>query len=219
MTEGSIPKRWFSNKRAIDEMMVYTEKGLKIWEKDVISKYFPINSKILDIGCGMGREAFLLHDLGYKLLGIDISEEVILEAQTRAKESQRKVQFICTDGETLPFDDELFDVVIIWSQTLGLLYGEEKQTQLLKRCKRVLRDNGIISFSGHDLKYISQNHKDCIVDDKFYPFANSDVYWDMFTPERMLKLAGNVGFHVLECGNGELHTPEDGVILHCIAKK
>lgn len=32
-------------------------------------------------------------------------------------------------------------------------------------------------------------------------------------------LAIEAGFAILECGEGKLHKPEDGVILHCAARR
>jgi len=54
---------------------------------------------------------------------------------------------------------------------------------------------------------------------KFFPFANSEIYWEMFTIEELLDLAQKAGFTVLECERGEIYRPEDGVVLHCECRK
>ena len=67
--------KWYEDTKNVDEMLDW-RPALKEWEKSV-SKLFSPGSRILDIGCGLGREAFALHDLGFEVVGIDISKEVI----------------------------------------------------------------------------------------------------------------------------------------------
>ena len=69
--------------------------------------YFPRGARILDIGCGEGRNSIHLSRLGYTVTGIDISSSAIERA--RAKDS--KCTFYCMDAlnDTLK---ETFDVII-----------------------------------------------------------------------------------------------------------
>lgn len=48
------------------------------------------------MGCGMGREAFNLYDMGYKITAIDISEIAITGARNLASETKRNVTFLIT---------------------------------------------------------------------------------------------------------------------------
>ena len=68
--------QWYENKKNVDEMIHWNKGKLKKWEQAVVN-YFPKEAKILDIGCGMGREAFALYEMGCSVGGIDISEDVI----------------------------------------------------------------------------------------------------------------------------------------------
>lgn len=114
-----IVKNLYYGEKAIEDMRDYTNKKLKIWENEAIS-YFPPKSRVLDIGCGMGREAFYLHDKGFKITATDISEKVLEPAKKFALESKRNIEFLLTNGLELPFKNNTFDVIIIWSQTFGL---------------------------------------------------------------------------------------------------
>ena len=52
-------------------------KDQKILKK-ILKKYINNSDKILDVGCGVGRNLVLLNQLGYKnLIGTDISEEMV----------------------------------------------------------------------------------------------------------------------------------------------
>ena len=120
---ADIVSQWYEEKKHVDEMLEWNPT-LKEWEQSVI-RFFPEGAKILDIGCGLGREAFVLSDMGFDVTGVDISGEVIAKVTQLAAARGYTVPFYEYDGKKLPFPDESFDVVLVWAQTFGLLYGED----------------------------------------------------------------------------------------------
>jgi ubiquinone/menaquinone biosynthesis C-methylase UbiE len=213
-----VVKKLYSEEAAIKDMRDYTNKKLKVWEDEVVS-HFSAKSWILDIGCGMGREAFCLYDKGFKITAIDISEKVIEAAKQFALESRRSIEFLLTDGLDLPFESNTFDDVIIWAQTFGLFYGEDNKLHILKECRRVLKSNGLLSFSGHDKEFLEAKYSQYLHGNKFFPYADTDCYWEAFTTDEMKNLAQRSGFSVLECKRGMVYKEEDGPILHCVCRK
>lgn len=213
-----IVRKLYSDEHAIGDMRDYTKKKLKVWENEVVS-YFPVKSWVLDIGCGMGREAFCLHDKGFKITAIDVSEKVIETAKQFALESKRNIEFLLTNGLDLPFESNTFDVVIIWSQTFGLFYEEENKINILKECNRVLKNNGILSFSGHDKKFLEEEYPQYMDGIKFFAYADTDCYWETFNINEMINVAQKTGFTVMECKRGMVYKEEDGPILHCVCRK
>jgi ubiquinone/menaquinone biosynthesis C-methylase UbiE len=211
--------KWYSEDKNLVELNNATRNPLKMWEREVAYNYFPQNAKILDVGCGMGREAFNLYDMGFNIAAIDISEKAIIGAKKLASKSNRDITFLLTNGMDLPFEDNSFDVVILWNQTLGLIYSESNQVAFLKECKRVLRDNGIISFSGHEREYEEINYPYCLVDKKFFPYKNEEIYWEIFTMDELKVLAQKSGFNVLNCERGKIYREEEGTIIHCVCMK
>ena len=218
MSENTV-LTFYSDNKNIVELKNATLNTLKMWEKDVALNYFPQNAKILNIGCGAGREAFNLYDMGFNITAIDISEKAISEAKNLSYETKRDVVFLVTNGVDLPFDNNSFDVIIIWNQTFGLIYGENSQIAFLKECKRVLKDNGILSFSGHEREYEEMNYPQCLVDKKFFPYKNENIYWEIFTMDELKNLAQKSGLNVLNCDRGKIYREEDGTIIHCVCRK
>ena len=214
---SNVVEKWYEDKNNVDEMFNWNSE-LKDWEKSVI-KHFPSDARILDIGCGLGREAFALSDLGFNVIGIDISKEVILQVKKLSADKGYKIPFYEYDGEHLDFSADSFDVVLIWSQTLGLIYGNERKQMFLGECKRVLKKDGLLSFSTHDYNYLKENYPNCLVDQKFYPYANAEIYWEAFEEDDLKMFADQAGMNVLIFEKGSIYKPEDGTILHCLCRK
>jgi ubiquinone/menaquinone biosynthesis C-methylase UbiE len=214
-----IVSDWYKTEKSYEYMPEATKSGLKIWEKNVISKYFSRDSRILDIGCGMGREAFALYDMGFTVTGVDISEPIITKAKQLAVESKRAIKFILSNGLNIPFENDIFDIVIVWSQTFGLFYGEENQIHILQECKRVLKKGGILSFSGHDREFQQTNYAQYLKGNKFYAYAYTDCYWESFTIDEILERVKKAGFDSATCERGLNYKEEDGTILHCECRK
>lgn len=219
MIDQSIQKakEWFSSSAALDEMQSYRNQ-LKLWEAEA-AKSFPPRASILNIGCGTGREAFALHALGFRVTGVDISETAVETARASAAAQGIQMDFLVTDGKTLPFEDAAFDAAILWAQTFGLFHGEKAQQEILAQCGRVLRPGGLLSFSAHDREYQRANCAQYLKGRRFYPFAETDLYYESFTLNELRGAAERAGFEVLACKRGAVYTEANGTILHCLCKK
>jgi len=213
-----IVNGWYGEKKNIDEMVHWNKGKLKKWEQ-AVTDLFPKKAKILDIGCGMGREAFALSDMGFSIVGLDISDEVIKQVTQLSLQNCYDIPFSLYDGHTLPFDDASFEVIIIWAQTFGIIYGDTYKSDFLNECKRVLKKDGLLSFSGHDYRSEMEHYKQYTRGRKFYPYANAEIYWETFLPEELRSYAENAGFSVILCEQGEIYKPEDGIVLHCLCRK
>ena len=76
--------------------------------------------RVLDIGCGAGRNALPLARLGWSVVGTDLSWPMIAAAATRAREDHLDIRFrgILAPMERLPVRDRSVDLVIahgIWN--------------------------------------------------------------------------------------------------------
>jgi ubiquinone/menaquinone biosynthesis C-methylase UbiE len=65
------------------------------------------NLKVLDVGCGAGRITIEYFKKGAKVIGVDISKEMLYEAKDREK----SIEYIKYDGINFPFKDGIFDIV------------------------------------------------------------------------------------------------------------
>jgi ubiquinone/menaquinone biosynthesis C-methylase UbiE len=73
----------------------------------------------LDVGCGTGFLALRMAELGHTAVGIDLSEEMLAEAQRKAEVSGLPVTFRLGDAEAPPQDGAPYDVIlerhVIWT--------------------------------------------------------------------------------------------------------
>ncbi|SCZ02348.1 class I SAM-dependent methyltransferase [Alkaliphilus peptidifermentans] len=103
------------------------------------------NTYVVDIACGKGTTSiYLAENYGCKVVGIDISEELILDAKTLAKRKgvEHLVNFYVGDALDLPFSDNTFDVAI--SQAMLVLVNDKKKS--IEESVRVVKSNGYIGW-------------------------------------------------------------------------
>jgi len=92
---------------------------------------------VLDVGCGTGHYCRELKDLGYEVIGVDYSQNMI----NKAKSLSQGIEFKQGDGYNLPFEDNSFDLVI----SIGVLQCLEQEDLFLSELKRVSKNHIIIS--------------------------------------------------------------------------
>lgn len=96
------------------------------------------DAKLLEVGSGSGRilASIQQRDKMIQLTGVDLSAE-----QTElAKATHEGINFICANGEVLPFEDESFDFVVFFDY----LEHIEKPRQSLEEMRRVLKPGGYL---------------------------------------------------------------------------
>jgi SAM-dependent methyltransferase len=70
------------------------------------------NADVLEYGCGPGSSAFLLAGHSANVVGIDISDVAIVQAEREARrEDLRNVTFEVMNAEELRFPDDSFDMI------------------------------------------------------------------------------------------------------------
>ena len=73
-------------------------------------------ARVLDAGCGTGRVAIRLAELGYSVLGVDVDASMLLQAREEAPELDWRV------GDLADLDTgQVFDVVLVAGNTIPLL--------------------------------------------------------------------------------------------------
>ncbi len=103
-----------------------------------------INAKslrILDLGCGTGRNSNYLAELGNEVSGIEISKTALSLAQQRAEAAHIEVDYhLISMGEKFPFADESFDLALDVLSSNSL--NEKERGSYLQETHRILKKGG-----------------------------------------------------------------------------
>ncbi|OUD37059.1 bifunctional 2-polyprenyl-6-hydroxyphenol methylase/3-demethylubiquinol 3-O-methyltransferase UbiG [Flavobacterium sp. FPG59] len=103
----------------------------------------PENANVLDLACGKGRHSIYLNQLGFTVLGADLSENSIAEANKNANE---KLQFKVHDMRE-PFEEK-FDAIFNLFTSFGYFESDEDNLTTLIAIKESLSEYGfaVIDF-------------------------------------------------------------------------
>ena len=143
--------RLFYNKLGVQGLASLTnEKKTKGYIR-FLKKALGNRKKILDCACGYGRLAIPLALDGYQVRGIDISEEMVLEARIQAQKSGLGITIDLGDMRNMPYPNLSFDAVICMWSSFNELLNAESQVEALREMVRVTVPNGIIII---DVPYV-----------------------------------------------------------------
>jgi SAM-dependent methyltransferase len=101
---------------------------------------------LLDVGCGAGATPCLIAKrYGCRVVGVDISAKMVDRSRERAKREAiaDRVEFRVADAQDLPFEDNLFDVVITESVTA---FPDDKQ-RAVSEYARVTKPAGYVGLN------------------------------------------------------------------------
>lgn len=105
----------------------------------------PVDSVILDLGCGTGLGSLPFLHSSYTVIGVDISREMLQKAVARVPASQYgRHLFMVADAENLPFRQDAFDVCI----GMGILHHVYSVHGVVRSVSCCLRKGGI--YLGHE---------------------------------------------------------------------
>ena len=97
------------------------------------------NCNILDLACGKGRHSIFLHESGFRVTGIDLSQESIAIARNHEKDG---LKFDVMDMRTFKFNQP-FDCILNLFTSFGYFQDMEDNLEVLKRVKENLVPGGI----------------------------------------------------------------------------
>ena len=142
---------------------------------------FSPHSKLLDIGCGSGRDLSILHTLGHDCYGIDPTPEFVTLAQQAHPELLGRIAYGCLPALSPPFLGE-FDGVLCSAVLMHITVEDlQSSANAIKNCLKI---------GGRLLYSVPTKRLDVVAEDR-------DANGRLFIPnqsQRLLAIFENIGF-------------------------
>ena len=132
----------------------------------------PLNSTILDLACGKGRHSVTLNELGYDVLGVDLSPNSIEKASVF---SNSKLKFGVHDmRETI--NGERFDAILNLFTSFGYFDDMKDNERVIQSIHEMLNKKGILVIDFMNATKVINNlvlEEEKIVDDVHFKIKRS----------------------------------------------
>jgi SAM-dependent methyltransferase len=125
------------------------ERLTDLWSKGVNEAMFileaaqiPAESRVLDLGCGIGRHSLIFAKAGCDVVAMDINRFAIKRAQELARSKSLRADFIHGDFREIAYEGE-FDLLTLIDDTFGI-FDEAGNRDLLAKASRSLKAGGVL---------------------------------------------------------------------------
>ena len=109
------------------------------WAEDTLLRH-GAGQRVLDLGCGTGRDAAHLHQAGRQVVGADLSEEML----AYAREFHPGPEYMRADLRRFDLGSRAFDAVVCMDSSLLYCHTNDELDGLLDSCRRALEPGGLL---------------------------------------------------------------------------
>jgi len=127
--------------------------GTPLLEVDLrfVAQHCPRPGRLLDLGCGTGRLLLPFAERGYRVLGVDLSAEMLRVVGTKATAAGLAVDGLQANVVELGMlADGSFDYAACLFSTLGMITGAAQRQQAVREVRRVLKPGGVFVLHVHN---------------------------------------------------------------------
>ena len=132
--------------------------------------------RLLDLACGTGSLSEIFAEHGYSVIGADISEDMLTEAENKRIQSGSDIRYICQDMRELDLGQTV-DMTVCALDSLNHLDGIEDVKQVFEKVYEHTEKGGLFLF---DMNTLYKHHE--VLADNTFVFDEEDVYlvWQNF---------------------------------------
>jgi SAM-dependent methyltransferase len=116
----------------------------------------PPHASVIDLGCGKGRHSVSLHELGFNVLGIDLSKESI---STAKEKSTNGLRFEVQDMRQFTVEKPV-DCVMNLFTSFGYFDNETDNSLVIQRVREALVPGGYFVIDYFNSEMVQQCHGD-----------------------------------------------------------
>ena len=125
-------------------------EGLVPFEASLVQHSFSAGQRILDIGCGGGREAVAMVQYGLRVVAMDLVPAMVQAARSYGRKKGLVGSYVVGNAVSLPFCDACFDGVAMLGAVIAHVPGRDGRVQALRAVWRTLRPGGMLAMTTHN---------------------------------------------------------------------
>jgi ubiquinone/menaquinone biosynthesis C-methylase UbiE len=181
-----------------------------------VERHCPTAGNLIDLGCGTGRMLLTLAGRGYRVVGVDLSSEMLAVAREKAAATGLPVHLIRANlAELDAIADASFDHAICLFSTLGMVMGADTRRQVVRHVFRMLRPGGHFVLHVHNRWFsaldpsgrrwllknlLASAFGSAIAGDRVMPVHQgvAGLTLHLFTRREAMELLRSAGFRIVE---------------------
>lgn len=143
-------------------------EGWLTYIEEIFKRYGAAPKLLLDLGCGTGSMTNLMASKGYEMIGVDLSEDMLAIAKTKAKDTHQEVIYLNQDMTELDLYGTV-DAVISCGDAFNYVLSAEDLLATFKHVNTFLNPGGLFIFDMNTIykfkevlgnKTYAENHED-----------------------------------------------------------
>ena len=133
------------------------QKEFEALQRIFSEKRVSVGGNVLDLCCGLGRQALNLAKKGFNVTGVDFSPAVIKQARESAENMSLKghVDFLVGDARKVSklLEKESFDWIISMGTSIGY-YDDDTDKSIVRQLNKLASSNGVLVIDVGNRDYI-----------------------------------------------------------------
>lgn len=136
----------------------------------LLTRYGKSRGLLLDLACGTGSVSVRLAEKGYEVIGVDLSPEMLSEAQNKAYSAGQNILFLCQDMTKLDLYGTV-DAAVCTLDGLCHLPDEESVFAALQKVSLFMNPGGVFLFDVNSV----YKHR-AVLGNNTFVYDTDDVY-------------------------------------------
>lgn len=136
----------------------------------LLTRYGKGRGLLLDLACGTGSVSVRLAKKGYEVIGVDLSPEMLSEAQNKAYSAGQNILFLCQDMTALDLYGTV-DAAVCTLDGLCHLPNEESVQAALRKVSLFMNPGGVFLFDVNSV----YKHR-AVLGNNTFVYDTDDVY-------------------------------------------
>ncbi len=165
MTEYDIFSRFYDE---LTENVEYRKRAEYV--NELIKKNCVGAQTVVDLACGTGSLTIELADMGYEMIGVDCSVQMLSEAQNKAYDSGSNIMFLCQRMQDLDLYGTV-DAVVCMLDSINHITEESEVLEVFRKVSLFMNRGGVFVFDVNT----PYKHKEILGNNTFV-YETDDVF-------------------------------------------